>query len=61
MTLVLHEGLKRIGKCAFFGCEGLTKVDIRQMSKFWHLVDIPLTVKVIGDAAFRTCKKLETL
>eukprot|EP00980_Cylindrotheca_fusiformis_P023946 scaffold11239_cov73-Cylindrotheca_fusiformis.AAC.1 len=49
MTLVLHEGLERIGKGAFKGCEGLTKMDI------------PSTVKVIDDGAFNGFKGLEFL
>eukprot|EP00980_Cylindrotheca_fusiformis_P027720 scaffold22475_cov69-Cylindrotheca_fusiformis.AAC.3 len=50
MTLVLHEGLERIGKGVFNRCEGLTKVDMP-----------PSTVKGIGDGAFQECKGLEFL
>eukprot|EP00980_Cylindrotheca_fusiformis_P012829 scaffold3167_cov121-Cylindrotheca_fusiformis.AAC.2 len=49
MTLVLHEGLERIGKGSLVGCEGLTKVDI------------PSTVKGIDDGAFYDCTRVMTL
>eukprot|EP00980_Cylindrotheca_fusiformis_P031596 scaffold26642_cov357-Cylindrotheca_fusiformis.AAC.1 len=49
MNLSLNEGLERIEKAAFRGCEGLTQVDV------------PATVKDIGDSAFLRCASLERL
>eukprot|EP00980_Cylindrotheca_fusiformis_P015887 scaffold4647_cov57-Cylindrotheca_fusiformis.AAC.1 len=48
-SLCPNEGLARIGKAAFRGCEGLTQVDV------------PSTVKDIGDNAFLRCASLERL
>eukprot|EP00980_Cylindrotheca_fusiformis_P026717 scaffold17069_cov49-Cylindrotheca_fusiformis.AAC.1 len=42
MTLVLHEGLEQIGENAFYGCRGLTRVEI------------PLTVKDIDGTGVMT-------
>eukprot|EP00980_Cylindrotheca_fusiformis_P016302 scaffold4843_cov83-Cylindrotheca_fusiformis.AAC.1 len=47
--LCLDQGLQRIGKAAFHGCNGLTQVDV------------PLTVEVIDDGAFQNCKSLKSL
>ena len=47
--LVLPEGLESIGSHAFYGCNGLTSVDI------------PDGVTTIGEAAFKNCSKLESI
>ncbi len=47
--VVLNEGLKSIGKDAFFGCRELLEINI------------PSTVTDIGNAAFCSCEKLSKL
>eukprot|EP00980_Cylindrotheca_fusiformis_P012028 scaffold2850_cov119-Cylindrotheca_fusiformis.AAC.1 len=49
-SLSLKEGLERIGEGAFHGCRCLTKK-----------VDIPSTVKDVGDKAFLDCAGMTTL
>ncbi|MBQ8719567.1 MAG: leucine-rich repeat protein [Clostridia bacterium] len=47
--LVLGEGIESIGSSAFYGCQGIVKLDI------------PDSVTFLGSAAFYNCEKIKTL
>lgn len=70
--IVIPEGIRRIGVCAFGGCTGLSNVEIPESVKsigksaFYDCsnltsINIPDSVKSIGEEAFRGCESLTSI
>ena len=70
-SVIMKEGIKRIGLCAFYGCENLESVVIPNTVKYIDMISfsmtslrelfIPESVTHIGLGAFSACSNLESI